>query len=84
MESEIRIVAILIKDRAKEVGAVQKMLSKYGCSIKTRLGLHEEDSEGKSCGLIILELTGEVAEMNRLEEGLRSIPGVETDRMCFA
>ena len=84
MESEIRILGILIRDREKEVGDVQKVLSKYGCSIRTRLGLHETDSQGKSCGLIVLELNGDVNEMSSLEKSLKAIPGVEIDKMSFA
>jgi hypothetical protein len=84
MESEIRIIGVLIKDREKEIGEVQRVLSKFGCSIRTRLGLHETDSDGKSCGLIILELNGDVKEMQALENNLKSIQGVEIDKMSFA
>ena len=61
MAKEIRILGVLITDRQKEAGKVQALLTKFGCSIKTRLGLHEvTDNLCSSSGLIILELTGDV------------------------
>jgi hypothetical protein len=79
-----RILAIVITDRQKEAGEVQAVLTKYGCSIKTRLGLHEVSSDFCSTsGLVLLELTGPETEMNNLENTLRAIPGVKTGKMMF-
>jgi len=39
--NELRILGILIPDRVKDAVKIQEALTKYGCSIKTRLGLHE-------------------------------------------
>ena len=41
MAEGICIIGIKINDRIKEAGKVQQVLTDYGCSIKTRLGLHE-------------------------------------------
>ncbi len=81
---EIRILGILIRDRQKEAGNVQALLTKFGCSIKTRLGLHEVSADNCSVtGLIILELTGDVKEMDKLELELLKLEGVETQKMKF-
>ena len=81
---EKRILGVLITDRKKEAGEVQKVLTKFGCSIKTRLGLHEASDETCSNeGLILLELTGEYKEMDNLEKELESIEGTQTKKMTF-
>lgn len=84
MNKEIRILGVLITDRQKEAGKVQTVLSKFGCSIKTRLGLHEVINDlCSSSGLIILELTGSTSDMDKLEKELKEIGGTQTQRMIF-
>jgi len=59
MAEHVTVLGIRIEDRVKEAGEVQKVLTKFGCSIKTRLGLHEVSNDFcSSSGLILLELTG--------------------------
>jgi len=84
MSKETRILGILITDRQKEAGKVQSVLTKYGCSIKTRLGLHEAtDDVCSTSGLLLLELTGDVSEMDKLENELVAIEGTQTQKMIF-
>ena len=60
------------------------MLTRYGCSIRTRLGLHEvNDNYCSKSGLILLELFGDAKEQERLEQKLTVIPGVEIQKMVF-
>ncbi len=80
----IAILGISVYDRKKEVGEVQKVLTKFGCSIKTRLGMHEvSDDFCSKSGLIILELFGEVKDQEKLEKKLNAIEGVEVKKMVF-
>ncbi|MFP4447144.1 MAG: hypothetical protein ACLFPH_00260 [Bacteroidales bacterium] len=80
-----RILGILITDRKKEAGEVQKILTQYGSTIKTRLGLHEVGDDTLSEeGLILLELTGIQSEMDNLERKLESIEGTQTQKMDFS
>lgn len=80
----VTILGISIFDRTKEAGHVQTILTRYGCSIKTRLGLHEvSDDFCSQSGLILLELFGEPKEQEKLEQKLRVIPGVEVQKMKF-
>ncbi|NLN76456.1 MAG: hypothetical protein GX139_09100 [Armatimonadetes bacterium] len=54
------ILGVNISSRTQAVPEVQKALTKYGCNIRTRLGLHEVS--GDSCapgGLLILEMFGD-------------------------
>lgn len=83
--NELRIIGILIPDRVKDAVKIQQALTKYGCSIKTRLGLHEASSETCACnGLIILELTGKKEEWDALEKELKAVEGVKIQKMSFA
>lgn len=84
MTKETRILGVLITDRQKEAGKVQNVLTKYGCSIKTRLGLHEvTDDVCSTSGLLLLELIGDVHEMDKLEKELMAIDGTQTQKMVF-
>lgn len=80
----LRILGVYISNRTKDSIAVQDTLTKYGCSIKTRLGLHEvTDNICTNYGLILLELTGDPAEWEKLQSALRSIEGVSIQSMEF-
>lgn len=80
----IVILGVVVRDRIKEAGHVQEILTEFGCSIKTRLGIHEvsEDHCSQS-GIIILELFGDLAEQRKLEKKLKETAGVEIQRMAF-
>ncbi len=84
MSKETRILGVLIIDRQQEAGKIQNVLTKYGCSIKTRLGLHEVTDEASSTsGLLLLELTGNISEMDKLENELLAVEGTQTQKMIF-
>jgi len=71
------IMALKITPRNIHAGEVQNILTKNGCIIKTRLGLHEVSSDACSPnGLIILNLDGTDEEIGVLTEELTSIDGV--------
>lgn len=81
---EIWILGIYITDRVKEVSDVQSILTKFGCTIKTRLGLHEvKDDFCARSGLIILELTGSREEFIKLENALLGVEGLAVKKMVF-
>ncbi|MEI6683072.1 MAG: hypothetical protein WCO44_10620 [Bacteroidota bacterium] len=81
---EIWILGIHITDRVKEVADVQSVLTKFGCTIKTRLGLHEvKDDFCARSGLILLELTGTGEEFLKLENELLKVDGLEVKKMIF-
>ncbi|MGI6393162.1 MAG: hypothetical protein ACOX2F_00255 [bacterium] len=61
------IMLIMVGKRRETAVEVQKLLTEYGCSIKTRLGIHS--AAGDACtedGLIILELAGKEEEHKEL------------------
>ena len=71
-----RIMAIKTNSRTSNVDTLQKTLTKFGCNIKMRLGLHEAGDVCSDEGLILLQLTDDREEAEKLEEALSSIPGV--------
>ena len=75
------ILGVHVAQRTKHTAKVQKILSDYGCSIRTRVGLHEA-SEGVCSpnGLILLEVVSKVGE---LAAALARVPGVTVKKMVF-
>ncbi len=70
------ILLVLIGNRKKEVEKVQKILTGWGCLIKTRLGLHSGVLDNCSdTGLIFLELAGDVKKHVELCHKLDILPG---------
>lgn len=79
-----RILGINVSNRGSVADLVQKVLTNYGCSIRTRLGLNEaDDVHFGSGGLIILELTGDTGEWEKLLNDLKGIDGIEVNHMDF-
>lgn len=82
---KIRIIGIKVHNRAQYANKVQNILTRYGCSIKTRLGLNDSDENNAGEeGLIVLELTGDTSEWLKLENELLALEGVEVAKMDFS
>ena len=78
------VIGVHVTDRMIEAGAVQAVLTKYGCNIKTRLGLHHVDADFCSPrGLILLEMAGDEAVCAEMADKLAAIEGVEVKKMVF-
>jgi hypothetical protein len=81
---EVRILGVMINDPAKGADKIQSILTKYGCVIRTRLGMHDMDEEYASdTGLMLLELIGDMHECLRLENELLALDGLEVQKMVF-
>ncbi len=82
--NEIRVLAILIRDRIKEAGNVQSIISRYASVIRSRLGFHElSESSCSRVGMIILQLCGKVELQNQLESELKKVDGIEVKQISF-
>jgi len=78
------VLGVHITDRTHHAHVVQDLLTEYGCSIKTRLGLHEVSAEFCSPnGLILLEMAGVEKPIFELIEKLSAIEGVDIQKMVF-
>ncbi len=74
----VRVALILVDNRKKNAVTVQKILSEWGCLIKTRLGVHPGTLENcTDNGLIFLELVGKKEKHEELIRKLNLLNGVE-------
>jgi hypothetical protein len=77
------IIGIRINNRLTDVKPLQALLTKFGCTIKSRLGLHDIQEDDPNSGIIILELRGDPAEFLKLEFELKKLTGAEVQKMIF-
>jgi hypothetical protein len=78
------VLGVHITDRVHHAHQVQDLFTEYGCSIKTRIGLHEVSQ--KFCspnGLVLLEMAGDETPVFEMIEKLNGIEGVDTQQMIF-
>jgi hypothetical protein len=78
------IMAIALEARNRFAPNLQEILTKHGCIISMRLGLHEASKN--SCserGLILLQLCGEEEEVSALKEDLSKIEDIEVSTMSI-
>jgi len=74
------VMLILVDHRKERAQAVQKILTTWGCLIKTRLGIHNGVLDNCSeSGLIVLELAGENEKHEKIKERLSALPGVKAE-----
>jgi len=78
------IMALLINHRSKKAPQVQEVLTKHGCSIKMRLGLHETGDCCSEEGLVILQVCGADEDIKSLEEELNSFDGVKAKNLFIS
>lgn len=74
---EKQVILILVSNRKDSAVKVQKILTDWGCLIKTRLGLH--DSVLDTCseqGLIFLEVVGEKSKNEEIVRKINLLSGV--------
>jgi len=77
------IFGIHITNRVENVPALQAALTKYGCNIRTRLGIHDADATSCSpSGLVLVDVFG--PELEDFYSELQSLEGVGLQRMDFA
>ena len=77
------IIGIKVSNRLQNAIAVQEILTKFGCVIKTRIGLHEEvNGKCSQSGLILLEIIDELKAAQIANE-LCDIEEIEIQQMKF-
>jgi len=73
------VLLILIGNRKDAAVEVQKVLTAWGCLIKTRLGIHDGILDNCSeQGLIILELYGTTEQKEEVSRKISLIQGVSS------
>ncbi len=75
------ILGVHVAQRTQQTAKVQKILTDFGCSIRTRIGLHEAfEGVCSPSGVILLEVVSQVAELKVI---LEKVPGVTVKKMVF-
>lgn len=78
------IMAILQENRVETASKVQEILTKYGCYIRVRLGLHDAAiDECVNSGIIILQLCGKDIPVTQFEQELKGIESVKVKYMTM-
>lgn len=79
------ILGFVLHERVKKASKVQELLTKYGCDINTRLGLHVASTDSCSPqGLILLEFVDDVDDkVTHFEKELKEIADVDIQKMVF-
>lgn len=78
------IMAITLEARNKFAPNLQEILTKHGCIISMRLGLHETSKDlCAERGLILLQLCGEQPEISALKEDLSEIQDIKVNTMSI-
>ncbi len=75
------IMAVVISKRIAEAVKVQQVLTKHGCIIKLRVGLHEAGEVCADDGLVLLNLCGTNKDVAALKADLNKIKGVKAKAM---
>jgi len=71
------VIGIRMDNRVGNAVNFQEALTRNGCKIKARLGLHEAwDGACANDGLIVLQPCGEREEVERLVVDLNRLPGI--------
>ena len=77
------ILGVKLPNRLTTSPVFQDVISKYGCLIKSRIGLHSNcSSVCASHGIILLEIV-EGSEIVELKKALLSIDGIVLDSMTL-
>ena len=78
------IMAILQEHRVETATKVQEILTRFGCNIRVRLGLHDAGIETCSpSGLILLQICGDKAEIEQMQLELQKVPYVKVKLMAL-
>lgn len=76
------IVAVLQERRSETAVKVQDVLTRFGCFIRVRLGLHDAGlDECSERGLILLQVCADQAQVAELTQELSAIPQVKVKTM---
>lgn len=78
------ILGILQENRVETATKVQDILTKYGCYIRVRLGLHDSGVDYcANSGLILLQLCGDKLPLEEFKAELAAVPNVKVQSMSF-
>ncbi len=76
------IIGVKLADKECNAIEFQRILTKYNCIIKLRLGINNTSLFCQTSGIILLQ-TDNTVQTQQLEKELLNISGIEIQRMIF-
>ena len=81
---EKTVLLVLVSDRKEVAIKVQKILTDWGCTIKTRLGIHDGVLDNCSnYGLMVLDIVGEKKKNEEMTRKLNLLDGVKAEMVIL-
>ena len=77
------IVGIHVRNRIRNAGQIQKILTSAGRQIRTRIGLHDTHPGSGDNGLILVELIADTSTQKTFLARLKKIRGLDVKAMRF-
>jgi hypothetical protein len=78
------VFGVKLNNRTETAPKFQEIITKYGCNIKTRIGLHEvTDNICSPSGIILLEVIGKDSEITGMESEISKLKEVNIQKMIF-
>jgi hypothetical protein len=80
------LIAVRVEDREDNAVKVQQVLTKNGCDIKVRLGLHDHEDGNvcSPCGTMILQMSSTIESAKIVVKELQQIKGVKAQFIDLA
>lgn len=77
-------MVIVQEHRVETATRVQEVLTRFGCNIRVRLGLHDAGmSSCSNSGMIVLQICGEKADADQLLAEVLKVPNVKAKLMAL-
>ena len=78
MENCCYIIGVRVNHRVANAVGLQELLTKYGCNIRLRVGLHETNENFcADDGIIMLQVCGEKADLEAMLAALNAVEGIK-------
>jgi hypothetical protein len=77
------IMAVKVDHRNNKAVEFQEILTKHGCLIKLRIGIHETGNFCAEDGLILLQLSGEEEAAKAFKAELEAVDGLTVRTMSL-
>lgn len=75
---EKTVLLVLLNNRKQTAITFQKILTDWGCMVKTRLGIHDGVlNKCSNSGLVILDIVGQKKKLNEMTRKLNLVKGIK-------
>jgi ribose 5-phosphate isomerase len=82
---EKTVLIVLIGNRKEAAVTIQKILTDWGCTIKTRLGIHDGVLDNcTNSGLLILDIVGQKEKNEEMTRKINLIHGVKAQLVTLS